>query len=647
MRIFLSLASTLLFVFFVLAQSVYLQTPKPKASPTVNPSSSPANVGPRPSGGRGTANQVRRAPDKEALRQQWPDDARMPPKAIDREAVDNSQAGVALDKAKLLLREGKAKDALKVLQELPEPITKRFEIQIWLGITFMILERRDDAISSFRAGVKLKPTNAEAHSMLCRAMVQTERYAEATEACREAVRLDPDRTTFRAQLAELYLRDIRLVEVFQLLSGLDANAQNDLLFMGTLGDAYFLAGEYELAAEQYEKIARRWPMVSAAQLRLSYVYDYLDRFSESIAAASKFAELEPRSLTAFLNLGQKYQISGYVDEAIEAFSRAIAMDPKCGEAYLGLTEMYEITGDENAMFNSIKNAYNLMPRSGPLAFKYGELLIRMDDMAAALAPLELANKLMPNSPDVMRPLAFVLVEVGRGAEGEIMMGQANRISPLPSNIQINLNVKARQDVLDRFEELKEAVRKSPNDSNLRNQLGTAYRFKGMLKEAEEQYLEVIRLAPVYQNYNGLAMFYSRSRQYEKAVEATKKAIELNPHHVLYFSLAFILADMGRLDEAIATTERAIELKPDSLELFNYLGELRLRKGDRPDALRAFQKAFELASGDTRPNFRLAWLYLRMGNKEGALRHYEILRSIAPSEVTQLRKALRSRTWLIQ
>jgi len=111
---------------------------------------------------------------------------------------------------------------------------------------------------------------------------------------------------------------------------------------------------------------------------------------------------------------------------------------------------------------------------------------------------------------------------------------------------------------------------------------------------------------------------------------------------LYGTLAHVLAKLGRLDEAIAAAEKAVEIKPTSLEYHLYLGWLLLKKGDRPKALHEYQTGFELASGDPRPNFKLAWLYVRMGNKEGAFRHYSILKGIVPNQLEYLEACLHGR-----
>jgi tetratricopeptide (TPR) repeat protein len=104
-------------------------------------------------------------------------------------------------------------------------------------------------------------------------------------------------------------------------------------------------------------------------------------------------------------------------------------------------------------------------------------------------------------------------------------------------------------------------------------------------------------------------------------------------------IALTSAKLGRLDDAIEAAKKSVELKPAYVESNLVLGELLEKKGLRNEALLTFQTAFGLASDDPRPNFKLAWLYIRMGNKDGAWRNFDILKGIVPNEVENLERCI--------
>ena len=605
--------------------------PVPGSTPALKSKPTPASTPKRVSG------------SKKELEPKWPsptgDDTAIP----NTVELQETQARERFEKAKSFLFQRKPDEAVPLLREAEKLEPKRYEIQLLLGATFGMLRRTDDALNAFQIAVDLNPKSAEAHFGLCRVMAETNKRIEAVDECKEAVRLDPEKTIFRTHLAELYMLDERSREALQLLDAASARSQNDLLYLGTLGDAYYMEGEYARAAEVYERMAQKWPAISIIYLRLSGVYEYLDRTTDTIRTARKFLELEPKLLLAYLNLGGKLQAAGFFDESIEPLQKAIALDPTCGDAYLALSESYEVTGDSENTLASLRNAYQYSSRTVQLSFRLGTALEGYGYKADAVEPLERANSMAPNLPEIMRALGLVYIDVNRFDEGIDLFDRAAQLSPLPPGITIDLSrVRASKELLNRFDEILENVRKNPTDIRARYDLAEAYLFKGMRKETEEQYLEITKLAPRdYRNYNGLGIFYADNGEFEKAVEMTRKAIELNPHHVLYITLSYHLSKLGRLDEAIEAAKRSVAIKSTLLESRLWLGELLVKKGLREEALREYQAGFDLASGDPRPNFKLAWLYIRMGNKEGAFRHYGILKGIAPRALKNLELSLRA------
>jgi len=81
----------------------------------------------------------------------------------------------------------------------------------------------------------------------------------------------------------------------------------------------------------------------------------------------------------------------------------------------------------------------------------------------------------------------------------------------------------------------------------------------------------------------------------------RKATSINPGGLssaasLNF-LAFLLVGNGFVDEAITLVATGIALYPKEANLYDSMGELQLKKGDKARALASYQKALEV-----NPNF---------------------------------------------
>lgn len=604
-----------------------LVTATPRPSPSQSRPPAPARTNERP------------RPSKEILERKWPS----PDKGLEVPSMVDARAAelqAKFEKARSLLAERKAADALPILVEAQKLDAERFEIQQLLGICYAMLGRVDDAVRTFQKAVKLAPQNPAARFALCQSLSDSSRMFEAIDECREAVRLDPKQKTFTLALTELYLKSDMVREAGAFLEGAISD-QNDLLSKGLLADTYFLGGEYLRAAELYERIAADWPKVSVTYYRLSRVYEYLERPQEAITAARRYVELEPRLIDSHINLGERLKQAGFFFESIDALNKAIVLEPKAGYAALMLADNYSIVGDHESSMANLKIAYANLPRTSDLDRQIGYALFESRAYAEAIGPLERANANEPDRADTMRMLGLAYIYTYRYDEGKTLIDRANQISPLPPGFSMNfMSAGERDKMLERFDYTLAFVEKNPKNVEARRYLVNLYRLKRMPVEAEKHFVELTKLRsddPVV--YNELAVFYSDLGQSIKAVDAIRNAIRLMENHVFYMILCWELRRLGRLDEALEAAGRAAEVKPDSVETRIGYGELLQKKGRRADALREFQAAFELASGDRRPNFRLAWLYILMGNKDGAFRHYSILKGIAPNEVKWLEQCL--------
>ncbi|MBI3325019.1 MAG: tetratricopeptide repeat protein [Candidatus Omnitrophica bacterium] len=118
---------------------------------------------------------------------------------------------------------------------------------------------------------------------------------------------------------------------------------------------------------------------------------------------------------------------------------------------------------------------------------------------------------------------------------------------------------------------------------------------GALHEAVLAFQEVLALSPNDPDtMNNLGVCYARLRQQEEAIELFKKALALNPKHAqARRNLARLSEEDGRFDEAIHLLQPASGTGADA-GLWQDLGYLYYRSGDRAKATESFERAVKLA-----------------------------------------------------
>lgn len=113
-----------------------------------------------------------------------------------------------------------------------------------------------------------------------------------------------------------------------------------------------------------------------------------------------------------------------------------------------------------------------------------------------------------------------------------------------------------------------------------NNLGNAYKYKGLIDNAIEHYQNAIKLDPYYAraHYN-LGFFYENQGLINKAIREYQITIELIPNHIsAHQNVGFAYFKKGDIDKAIYHLEYALRLNPNVATVHLNLGIAYKSKG---------------------------------------------------------------------
>lgn len=218
-------------------------------------------------------------------------------------------------------------------QPAPEQVERTAaEAQYQLAVALELEGRLAEAAEAYRAALELQPDHSPAHANLGAALRSQGRLAPALEHLTRAVELDP--ALFRAHH--------NLAQV-----------QHDL---GNLPEA--IAGyrcALQLCPESYESL-----------VNLGTVLHEAGQFDEAVAVLRQAITLQPQRSEAFNNLGQCWQSQGRYDDSLHQFEAALRRAPDDAEIRLNRAFLWLAAGELSRGWREYEWRWRKQPRSGAL-----------------------------------------------------------------------------------------------------------------------------------------------------------------------------------------------------------------------------------------------------------------------------------------
>lgn len=211
-------------------------------------------------------------------------------------------------------------------------------------------------------------------------------------------------------------------------------------------------------------------------------------------------------------------------------------------------------------------------------------------------------------------------------------------------------------------ELERKASMNPTSANAHYELGRSYFELQRYSEAVKEFLAATRLdSKMADAYLNLGHAYSHNRSFDEAIDAYKKASELDPERAEpLHAIGLCLMYQDKFEDAIVFFKRSLELEPiiasyfmigkshlllgrsrQAVESYKQgltkhptsdighfgLGEAYMNLEQYADAIVEFKEALRLSEGPgvTNTHYHLGLAYIRSGDRESALKEYEVLK----------------------
>jgi tetratricopeptide (TPR) repeat protein len=191
--------------------------------------------------------------------------------------------------------------------------------------------------------------------------------------------------------------------------------------------------------------------------------------------------------------------------------------------------------------------------------------------------------------------------------------------------------KSRGELDTAIEQYQTALKFNPDNSKTYNNLGVIYKSQGLTEKAIAYYKTAIKLKPDHSDaYNNLGNAYLSQGFVDKAVEQYRIALQLNPYNFnAHNNLGYAFESKGLINKAIGQYQKALKFQPDLPEIHYNLGTAYKSLGFFEDATRHFIKAIKIDPSYIEANNSLGNAYQSLGSFDKAIKQYKIALKIKP------------------
>lgn len=343
----------------------------------------------------------------------------------------------------------------------------------------------------------------------------------------------------------------------------------------------------------------------------------------------------PNDPLTFVYYGSALLQANRLDASEWAFRRATKLSPKMARAWLGLGSVRLRRRDLKGAVEAFQEATRLAPREPSGHMGLAQAYYLAGSPRRAVEPLEKLVQLQPKQ-------AIAWYTLGKVSGDSLRWDKA-------------------------YEALRRAVALDPTKADYWRDLGQVARNYGRLQEAEQYQIKAIQLSPKEaSSYYYLGEIYMRlgdtPRYRGQAEQSFLAAIARDPTlSAAYFQLGQLYERRGIYDIAEVNYRKACEIDPGDDRALYHRGMCLVRLGKRVEGQKLISASQELSYARkaianlqnrciAEPNnralrLRLARLYRRYGNHEGALEHYQLYQRMGPSDAAVDREAENYRTEL--
>jgi tetratricopeptide (TPR) repeat protein len=473
--------------------------------------------------------------------------------SLDPPPPDPRQAGVLVEKALVLRRQGDTSGSATLLEQACAVYPAHLNIRLELARDLRALNRLTEAEAAVEAVLKAEPNHIWALVELGHVRRRGGDLATSVDLFRQATILDPTNLNVKTELA----RDLRglgrAAEANIVLGEIFAISPGHVWARVEQGHERRTAGDLAGAAAAFEQAAAGAPDNLDIRMEMARDLRALGRLEGAIQALDAVLKSEPSHFPALMEMGHLRRNQGDGDRAVDFFAAAVRANPSHAGARTALAWDLRQLGRLDEAIAHLHDLVALSPADSAAHLALGQtLLADPRQLDAAKTALQRALTIDPNNAQVCVALGQLARRQGDRA---VAAGHFERAADVdPQNLDIKLEWATDLREIGLIEDagalIDGVLAADPGHWNGRMQLGLFRRTIGDRTGALEAFGQASALRPL-----AIVCAVEMAREYWALGEQTLAVEGLRRAHALqmrsandWASLGFAWLEFGWFDE---------------------------------------------------------------------------------------------------
>jgi len=538
-------------------------------------------------------------------------------------------AAQSVNDGKMLLKQGKAKEAVAVLQKAVAVSSRNVEALLWLGQAHLQTGRADSAEVYGRRVLDLEDKNPAGFILVSKAALEQKNRQVAWQTLRKGLKANKNNAALLIQLGYFHMATDSADQAIGDFSLAKESDPKSAVAWEGLGDAYANGKppNNAVAILQYEEAIKIDSIRIEVHKKLSAAYAKERRWNEAARAYATIVKLDTTDQAALFELGMLYNRGTLYPEAANVFrlhtrrfpavqkgwelymesryrskrnypevvtaaEQVLKADPKSAKAQRMLAHALYVT----EQYDRAITVYKQIAVADTLGFdntrRWADAYVKTKQDSLAALTYEAAFKIDANKAEVYGEAGTIYMRMRKWERAAEMFEKRFKLDPKATTAYLNYancNIQ-----LGRIDTARVALRQVvalrpdylPARLSLARCLANARYKTDSLQTAHGEFETVIKTADTavvkYKNElfdanNGMAYVYYVEKKYPQTNEALDKALKFKPNDAPTRKFkAQILFLMANLEEAAREYRSYLKLNPKDREAAKELEDVEKR-----------------------------------------------------------------------